>query len=127
MPRILIVDDHEIVRVGLRMLCATRPDWQVCGEAENAARAIAKVLDERPDAVILDLSLPAGMNGFEAAREIRRIAPATKIILFSLHEVPVTAREVGADAFVSKSRGVSELVSTIERLMAPAAQAAKAD
>lgn len=124
--RILIVDDHEIVRIGLRMLCATKPNWQVCGEAPDGARAIATVLEAQPDVVVLDLSLPGGINGFEAAREIRRSAPTTKIILFSLHEVPVTAREVGADAFVAKSEGISELVATIERLTLPSAQSASA-
>ena len=106
------------------MLCATKPNWQVCGEAQDGSRAIANVLQQHPDVVILDLSLPGGINGFETAREIRRSAPATKIILFSLHEVPVTAREVGADAFVAKSEGINQLVSTIERLTLPSAQSA---
>jgi DNA-binding NarL/FixJ family response regulator len=66
--------------------------------------------------VILDLSLP-GLDGFETATEIRRIAPFTRIILFSIHEIPVSAKAAGADAFVSKTAGVRALLATIERLM----------
>jgi DNA-binding NarL/FixJ family response regulator len=71
-----------------------------------------------PDVVILDLSMPV-MNGFEAAVEIRRIAPSIKIVFLSVHDVPATAREVGADAFVSKTSSAEELVATIERVISP--------
>jgi len=114
--RLLIADDNEIVRVGVRALLKNRQDWEICGEAANGREVIAKVWELSPDVIVLDLSLPV-MNGFEAAAEIRRIAPHTKIVFFSIHEVPITAREVGADGFVSKSASTQELIATIERVM----------
>ena len=119
--RILVVDDHEVVRLGVRRLVESRPDWQVCGEACDGVQAIEKVRHLKPDLVILDILMPI-MNGFEAAMEIRQIAPGTKLVLLSLHEVPVSAKEVGADAFVSKADVAAELVSTIDRLLQPKAR-----
>jgi two-component system, NarL family, response regulator NreC len=113
--RLLIVDDHEIVRIGVRTLLRDKHEWEICGNAENGREAIAKVRNLSPDIVILDLSMPE-MNGFEAAKEIRRIAPSTKIIFYSIHDVPTTASEVGADAFVSKSTSAEELIATIGRV-----------
>jgi DNA-binding NarL/FixJ family response regulator len=113
--RILVADDHEALRMGLCALIGHKAGWQVCGEAANGEEAIAKVRDLAPDVVILDLTMPV-INGFEAAAEIRRIAPSTKIVFFSVHDVPVVAREVGADVFVSKSSAAQVLISAIERL-----------
>ena len=113
--RLLIADDNEIVRLAVRIFLKEKQEWEICGDAENGRVAIAKVRCLSPDVVILDLSMPV-MSGFEAATEIRRIAPSTKIILFSVHDVPTTAREVGADAFVSKSTSAEELIATIERV-----------
>src|ERR1700692_834884 len=101
-PRLLIVDDHEVVRKGVRMLFANNDSIEVCGEAQNGMEAIRMVPELSPDVVILDLSMP-GMNGFETAAKMRLIAPSTKIVFFSAHEIPNTARWAGADAFVSKS------------------------
>lgn len=113
--RLLIADDNEFVRVAVRIFLKDKHEWEICGDAENGREAIAKVGDLSPDVVLLDLSMPV-MNGLEAAAEIRRIAPSTKIILFSIHDAPTAAREVGADAFVSKSTSVEELIATIERV-----------
>jgi DNA-binding NarL/FixJ family response regulator len=88
----------------------------VCGEAADGEQALRQIVKLVPDVVILDLSLPA-MNGFEVAKEIRRIAPSTKIVLFSLHEVPATAQYIGIDAFVAKSSGLGVLASALERVM----------
>jgi len=100
--RLLIVDDHEDVRLGLRNLIeSSRPDWQICGEAEDGAKAVAKVQELAPDVVILDLAMPV-VNGAQAAIEIRQVAPTTKIILFSAHDVPASVWNGCADAFVSK-------------------------
>jgi DNA-binding NarL/FixJ family response regulator len=115
--RILVVDDHEVVRLGVRILVDRNPEkWEVCGEAADGEHAIQGVVTLIPDVVILDLSLPV-MNGFEVAREIRRIAPSTKIVLFSIHEVPATARYIGIDAFVSKSSGIEALMAALERVL----------
>jgi DNA-binding NarL/FixJ family response regulator len=113
--RLLIVDDHDIVRLGLRKLAELHARWEVCGEAEDGERAIAKVQELSPDVVILDLTMP-GMNGFETAMRIRRVSPSTKIILFSIQDVATAASQVGVDAFVSKASGLPNLIATVERL-----------
>ena len=114
--RLLIVDDHEVVRLGVRMLFAKDDSYEVCGEAQNGVEAIRTVSELLPDLVILDLSMP-GMNGFEIAARIRLIAPSTRVVFFSGHEIPATARSVGADAFVSKSCPLQELARTVNRVM----------
>jgi DNA-binding NarL/FixJ family response regulator len=123
--RLLIVDDHEVVRLGLRRLASLHDTWEVCGEAADGEHAVAKVQELAPDVVILDLAMP-GMNGFETAMRIRRIAPVTKIVLFSIQDVPVAASQIGADAFVSKAAGLPGLVATVERLAADHAKALRA-
>jgi len=119
--RFLLVDDHEVLRMGLRSLFTVRQDWQVCGEAEDGEDAVQKVRELSPDAVILDLLMP-GMTGFEVVSRIREIAPSSKIIFFSLHNVPITARESGADAFVSKASGAREFLAAIDGVMSSLGQ-----
>jgi DNA-binding NarL/FixJ family response regulator len=114
--RLLIVDDHEVVRKGVRTLFAHNDSFEVCGEAQNGMEAIRMVPELSPDLVILDLSMP-GMNGFETAAKIRLIAPSIKIVFFSVHEIPSTALWVGADAFVSKSSALQDLVLTVNRVL----------
>jgi DNA-binding NarL/FixJ family response regulator len=114
--RILIVDDHQVVRMGVRTLLAGNPNWAVCGEAADGEHAIQELLKLLPDVVILDLSLPV-KNGFEVAQEMRRIAPFVKIIFFSMHEIPATTTIVGADAFVAKTSGIEALAATLERVL----------
>ena len=114
--RLLIVDDHEVVRLGLRTLFANNDSYEVCGEAQNGMDAIRMVLDLLPDVVILDLTMP-GMNGFETAANIVTVAPSIRIVLFSAHEVPASAQWVGADAFVSKSSPLQELTFTVSRVL----------
>jgi len=114
--RLLIVDDHEIVRKGVRMLFARNDSFEVCGEAQNGMEAIRMVPELSPDVVILDLSMP-GMNGFETAAIIRQIAPSIRIVFFSTHEIPSTALWVGADGFVSKSSAMQDLVLTVNRVL----------
>jgi two-component system nitrate/nitrite response regulator NarL len=113
---VLIVDDHPIVWMGLQFLLANRPALAVCGEVENGKEAIRKVLHLLPDLVILDLSMPL-LNGFDAALEIKRVAPSTKIVLFSVHKIPSTAQIIGADAFVQKGSPPGELILTIQRVL----------
>jgi DNA-binding NarL/FixJ family response regulator len=113
--RLLIADDHEALRMGLRTVVKSKPQWEICGEATDGEEAVAKARKLSPDVIILDLSMPT-MNGYEAVAEIKKFAPAAKIVIFSMHEIPATARQVGADAFVSKSSAVRVLVETIERV-----------
>lgn len=114
--RLLIVDDHEIVRLGLRTLFAKNDSCEVCGEALNGLDAIRMVSELSPDVVILDLTMP-GMNGFETAANIITIAPSIGIVLFSAHDVPASAQWVGADAFVSKSSPLHELTLAVSRVL----------
>ncbi len=114
--RVLIVDDHDMVRLGLRTLLDVNPQWEVVGEASSGDEALQQVIELKPDVVILDLSMP-GINGFDAAAAIRNAVPFIKIIIFSMHDIPTTARAVGADAFVAKSAGGKELICTLTRLL----------
>jgi DNA-binding NarL/FixJ family response regulator len=114
--RLLIVDDHEIVRMGVRTLFAHNDLFEVCGEAQSGTEAIRLVPELSPDLVILDLSMP-GINGFETAAKIRLLAPSIRIVLFSIHDIPSSARSVDVDAFVSKSSSLEELLLTVNRLL----------
>jgi DNA-binding NarL/FixJ family response regulator len=102
--------------MGVRILFSDTKLWEICGEAMDGPEAIAKVADLSPDVVILDLTMPA-MGGFDTAKRIRHTAPETKIVFFSMHETPTTARLVGADAFVSKATAARDLARTIHRLL----------
>jgi DNA-binding NarL/FixJ family response regulator len=114
--RVLIVDDHEVVRMGIRMVLTSDSPVEVCGEARDGPDALRKVLELHPDVVILDLTMP-GMNGFQTATQMRQIAPSVKIIFYSIHEMPTVARLSGADAFVSKSSSPQELATTVNRVL----------
>jgi DNA-binding NarL/FixJ family response regulator len=113
--RILIVDDHPVVRMGVRLLLTGDPKWEVCGESADGEQALRDLVKLVPDIVILDISLPV-INGFEVAQRIRLISPSTRIVLFSIHDVPATARDIGVDAFVAKSSGVEALADALERV-----------
>jgi two-component system response regulator NreC len=117
--RILIVDDHQVVRSGIRNLLDGHVRWEVCGEAENGREGLAKAIALRPDLIILDITMPL-MNGFEVAAEIRKVAPRTKIIVFSMHDsrqISEQAIQAGADAYVVKSALSDELEKTIHSLL----------
>jgi DNA-binding NarL/FixJ family response regulator len=110
------VDDHEVVRMGVRMLLAGDPRWEVCGEAANGYQAFEKIMELSPDVVILDLSMPQ-LSGFEVAAAVRRVLPSIKIIFFSMLETPITAQTVGGDTFVAKSNEARDLPLALERVL----------
>jgi DNA-binding NarL/FixJ family response regulator len=117
--RILLADDFEIVRRGIRSLLDGPPGWEICGEAANGQEAVEKTLELKPDLVVLDVSMPV-MNGIEAARQIRSLAPATKIVIFSMHNSPQIieqAKEAGADACLAKGTAAQDLRKTIAALL----------
>jgi DNA-binding NarL/FixJ family response regulator len=118
--RILIADDHELMRRGLRSILATRPDWEVCGEAVDGSDAIEKTKLLRPDILVLDISMPRG-NGLEVARAVRRDFPQTQVIILSQYEeseMRPYALEAGARGYVSKSEASRQLLAAIESLIA---------
>ena len=117
-PRILIVDDHEMLRRGIESIITNNSLGEVCGEAENGEEAIRKIEELKPDIVILDISMPI-MNGLETARHIRRIVPSPKILILTMHnteELAEAVRTAGADVLVVKSEAASKLVDAIKRL-----------
>lgn len=113
---ILIVDDHPEARITIRSLL----DWhgfQVCGEGKDGQEAIDKVLELKPDIVLLDINMPV-MSGTQAALEILRLSPETKILFFTIHEAPALINVLRhyAHGFVSKSAAGTELIPIVNRL-----------
>jgi DNA-binding NarL/FixJ family response regulator len=114
--RILIADDHEIVRTGLRAVLSSKPGWIVCAEATNGREAVARAEEHRPDIVVMDIAMPE-MNGLEATRKIRQILPKAGIVVFSFHFTDQLVRDVvdaGAQAYVLKSDSHRDLLSAVE-------------
>ena len=116
---ILIVDDHEIVRRGLRSLLASRPDWQICGEAIDGVQGVEKAKALRPALVLMDISMPR-MNGLEATRIIRKELPETTVVIISQNDPEVAraqAQEVDAAAYVAKGDLSRDLLPTISKFL----------
>jgi two-component system response regulator DevR len=114
--RIIIVDDHEVVRLGLRALLERHPSFSVVDEAGTAKEAVQKVLQHRPEVVVMDIRLPGG-NGIEACREIVSQAPETKVIMltsFAEDDMLFEAIAAGAAGYVLKQIGGDDLVRAIE-------------
>jgi DNA-binding NarL/FixJ family response regulator len=118
--RILIVDDHDVMRGGLRSLLESRPGWEVCGEASNSADAIEQARLLRPDVVVLDISMP-GFSGLEAVPLIRKETPKSEVLILSRHEereMRLKALEAGARGYVTKSQGLArELLAAIDGIV----------
>jgi DNA-binding NarL/FixJ family response regulator len=91
--RILIADDHEIVRRGLKALLASKAGWMVCAEANGGREAVALAAQYRPDIVLMDIAMP-GLNGLEATHKIRKMLPKTQVLILSLHYSDQLVREV---------------------------------
>jgi DNA-binding NarL/FixJ family response regulator len=114
--RILLVDDHEIVRRGLRSLLQARPDWEICGEAKDGLSAVALARELRPNVVVIDISMPR-MNGLEALIRIRKSVPDAAVIMLTVHdneEMISRAIVAGAIACVSKTDEPRHLIAAIE-------------
>jgi len=116
--RILIVDDHEVVRRGLRALIESHPGWEVCGEAMTGREGVEKTKKLRPEVVVMDIAMPE-LNGLEATRQIMKAAPRTGVLILTVHESEQLVHEVleaGAQGYVLKSAAGRDLVSAIEAL-----------
>ncbi len=117
--RILLVDDHEIVRRGLRALLEAHPGWEVCGEAGDGRAAVELARTLTPHVVVMDLTMPK-LNGFEAARLILKKAREVQIVILSMHEPEEVVREVlavGVRGYVLKSAAGRDLVAAVEAMV----------
>jgi two-component system, NarL family, response regulator NreC len=113
--RVLIADDHAILRAGLRMLIDSQPDMNVIGEAQNGEEAIRLAAEKRPDVVILDITMPGG-GGLRAISEIRKNTPLSRVLLLTMHEEPAylrTALASGAAGYVLKRSVDANLLAAI--------------
>jgi DNA-binding NarL/FixJ family response regulator len=115
---VLIVDDHEVVRRGLRALIESHPGWEVCGEAATGREAVEKATKFKPNMVVMDIAMPE-LNGLEATRQILKAAPRTPVLILTVYESEQVVREVfeaGAQGLVLKSDAGRDLVTAIEAL-----------
>ena len=120
MKRILIADDHEVVRSGLRSILEAHPTWEVVAEVDNGKDAITAILENTPDVAILDYSLPL-INGIEVTRSVKARQINTEILIFTMHDSDVLVKnsfKAGARAFLLKSDAKLQLNSAIEALLA---------
>jgi DNA-binding NarL/FixJ family response regulator len=116
--RILIADDHEVVRRGLRALLESDPGWQICGEAANGRAAVEKSKELKPDVVVLDIAMPE-MNGLEATRQILKALPRTQVLILTVHESEQLVHDVlaaGARGYVLKSDAGRDLLNAVQAL-----------
>ncbi len=110
--RILVADDHEVVRQGVRALLEAQPGWKVVGEAATGRDAVGTARELQPDVVVMDISMPE-LNGLEATRQIVKAAPLTQVLVLTIHASEQAAREVlaaGARGYILKSDAGRDLV-----------------
>ncbi len=116
MTKILIADDHDVVRSGLRALLSEQPNWQVVAEAADGKEAVAQAVETAPHVAIVDYSLPV-LNGLEVTRQIRQRSPGTEVIIFTMHDNDTLIRDLlhaGALGYVLKSEAHRLLLAAVE-------------
>ncbi len=116
--RLLVADDHDVVRKGLCALLQAQPGWEITAEASDGREAVEKAKQLRPDVAVLDISMPH-LNGLEAARQILKDGAATKILILTMHDSDTLIREVlnvGARGYVLKTDAGSDLVNAVDAL-----------
>ncbi len=116
--RILIADDHQVVRTGLRALLESRTGWQVCAEAANGREAVEKAGQLKPHVAVLDIGMPL-LNGVEATRQIRKLSPQTEVLILTMHDSEVLVQEVleaGANGYILKDDADRNLVAAVDAL-----------
>lgn len=118
--RILIADDHAVVRFGLKTILSSQEGWQVVGDAKSGAEALSLAIRLRPDIVILDINMP-GMNGLDALKAIREQLPSMRAVVLTLHhsvELLQEIRRAGGKGYVTKSDADRDLVAAVEEVAA---------
>jgi DNA-binding NarL/FixJ family response regulator len=118
MLRIMIADDHDMIRQGLRHLLEQHEDWQICAEASTGRQAVELAERTRPHVVVLDLAMPE-LNGLEVTRQIKKMLPDSEILIFTVHETEELTRDVlsaGALGYLVKSDAARHIVSAVEAL-----------
>lgn len=119
MIRVLVADDHPVVRMGLQLMIESAPDLVHCGSADNGVAALSLAVLTAPDVVVLDVCMPGG-NGIDAARRIRELLPDTHVVIHtSLASAEGDARAAGADEFLLKGVGPETLIGHIRSCAAP--------
>jgi DNA-binding NarL/FixJ family response regulator len=116
--RILVADDHQVVRTGLRALLESKTGWQVCAEAANGREAVEKANELQPDVAVLDIGMPL-LNGVEATRQIRRVSPGTEILILTMHDSEHMIQGVldaGAHGYILKDDADRNLLDAVEAL-----------
>jgi len=116
--RILVADDHDIIRRGLKQLLTSRPGWEVCGEATTGREAVRLAQELKPDIIVMDISMPE-LNGLEAAQKIHAMMPKLGIVILTLHFSDQLVRNIvaaGARGYIMKSDADADLVSAVEAL-----------
>lgn len=116
--RILAVDDHPMIRKGVRSFLEARDGFELCGEAVDGYEAVAKAQELKPDLILMDISMP-GMNGLDATREILRQLPRTRVVILSQHDAPEMMRQAlnaGARAYVNKSAIARDLLGVLSQI-----------
>lgn len=116
--RILVADDHQVVRTGLRTLLESKAGWQVCAEAANGREAVEKAGELQPDVAVLDIGMPL-LNGVEATRQIRKASPKTEILILTMHDSEHMIQSVldaGAHGYILKDDADRNLLAAVESL-----------
>ena len=116
--RILVADDHQVVRTGLRALLESKTGWEVCAEAANGREAVEKAGQLKPDVAVLDIGMPL-LNGVEATRQIRKLSPQTEILILTMHDSELLIQEVlgaGALGYILKDDADRNLVAAVDAL-----------
>lgn len=116
--RILVADDHHVVRTGLRALLESKTGWRVCAEAANGREAVEKANEFHPDVAVLDIGMPL-LNGVEATRQIRKVSPGTEVLILTMHDSEHMVQGVldaGARGYILKDDADRNLLAAVEAL-----------
>jgi DNA-binding NarL/FixJ family response regulator len=118
--RIVVVDDHDVVRQGVRLILKSRPDWSVVDEASNGNEAVKKIKSQNPDLTILDISMPE-KDGLEVIRDLKAAGITPKVLVLSMHnskELIAAVRELGAAGYILKTNAAQDLIRAMDDVFA---------